>query len=218
MHRRPEHLRECDLAHGAARSRACHRFGKRRRRLRRHLCSRCPEPDRSRQHDYGFWGPARGRRLRHFCSARRDDRDQPQQVIETRDWTKAIEQESTSTSGARGGIVIVLGTPPTFGQPLDSSLWGYTEQTQVDATNAISTPIYEPGLPAVRVEHNVVRVPLDYALAIFGLGSIQHRQQPSWLRWTGSRNWDAGGADRSDPQSGHRDRNRYRLQPAQQRL
>jgi len=49
-------------------------------------------------------------------------------------------------------------------------LWGYTNATLVGATNTISTPIYEPGLPAVRVEHNVVRVPLHYALEIFGLG------------------------------------------------
>jgi hypothetical protein len=74
------------------------------------------------------------------------------------------------SSGARGGIVIILGTPPTFPQPLDSSLWGYTKASAAGATKATSTPIYEPGLPAVRVEHNVVRVPLNYALAILGLG------------------------------------------------
>ena len=74
---------------------------------------------------------------------------------------------------ARGGIVILFGTPPTFAQTLDSSLWGYSDMKQVDATNAISTPIYEPGLPAVRVEHNVVRVPLSNALEIFGLGPFE---------------------------------------------
>lgn len=92
------------------------------------------------------------------------------QVLETRDWSAAITDASTDTAGVRGGIVIILGTPPTFPQPLDNSLWGYTNVSSVGATNAISTPIYEPGLPAVRIEHNVVRVPLNYALAILGLG------------------------------------------------
>lgn len=91
------------------------------------------------------------------------------QILETRDWNGAIPQ-ATVSNGARGGIVIILGTPPTFPQPLDSSLWGYTKASAAGATNATSTPIYEPGLPAVRVEHNVVRVPLNYALAILGLG------------------------------------------------
>jgi hypothetical protein len=91
------------------------------------------------------------------------------QILETRDWNGAIK-EATASTGARGGIVIILGTPPTFPQPLDSSLWGYTKASAVGTANATSAPIYEPGLPAVRVEHNVVRVPLNYALAILGIG------------------------------------------------
>ncbi len=92
------------------------------------------------------------------------------QVLETRDWTKASEGEATSSGNPRGGIVILLGTPPAFPQPLDDSLWGYTDQAQAGAINTLSTPIFEPGLPAVRVEHNVVRVPLYYALEVIGLG------------------------------------------------
>ena len=92
------------------------------------------------------------------------------QVLETRDWSEAAESKGTSSAGVRGGIFIYFATPPAFSQPLDNSLWGYTHVDQAGATNAISTPIYEPGLPAVRVEHNVVRVPLSYALAILGLG------------------------------------------------
>ena len=90
------------------------------------------------------------------------------QVIETRDWNNATVGKGTSSGGVRGGIYILLGTPPAISQPLDSSLWGYTDVA--GAANTLSTPIYEPGLPAVRVEHNVVRVPLSYALAILGLG------------------------------------------------
>src|SRR5260370_7698970 len=93
------------------------------------------------------------------------------QILETRDWNSSIP-EATASIGARGGIVIILGTPPTFPQPVDSSLWGYTTASAVGATNATSTPIYEPGLPAVRVEHNMVRVPLNYALAILGIGTF----------------------------------------------
>ena len=90
------------------------------------------------------------------------------QVLETRDWTNAVTDAQTLTTGVRGGIVIVLGTPPAFLQPLDNSLWTYTASNLVADT--LATPSYEPGLPAVRIEHNVVRVPLAYALAILGLG------------------------------------------------
>ena len=92
------------------------------------------------------------------------------QVLETRDWTATTQGAGIPFSLSRGGIVILLGTPPSFSQPVDDSLWGYTDPALAGATNAISTPIYEPGLPAVRVEHNVVRVALSCALEIFGLG------------------------------------------------
>ncbi len=80
-------------------------------------------------------------------------------VLETRDWTGVSEQKIAGT-GARGGIVILMGTSPTFPQPPDYSLYAARS----------ATPTYEPGLPAVRVEHNVVRVPVNYTLAILGLG------------------------------------------------
>ena len=95
------------------------------------------------------------------------------QVLETRDWNKATERQAGASTGARAGIYVFFGTPPAFTQPLDSSLWGNANQTEAGATNAISTPVYQPGLPAVRVGHNVVRVPLSYALAIFGLGPFE---------------------------------------------
>jgi len=46
---------------------------------------------------------------------------------------------------------------------LDTSVWA-------PDYGAGEAPIYEPGVPAVRVEHNVVRVPVSYALEIWGLG------------------------------------------------
>jgi hypothetical protein len=91
------------------------------------------------------------------------------QVLETRDWNKASTAGQTS-SGVHGGIIILLATPPSFGQLLDSSAWGSAGPASAGNINALATPVYQPGLPAVRVEHNVVRVPLNYALAIFGIG------------------------------------------------
>ncbi len=88
------------------------------------------------------------------------------QVLETRDWNEGSEEAPASTGSLRGGIVIVLGTPPTFTQPLDNSVWIAAGAV----ANADSTPIYEPGLPAVRVEHNVVRIPMAYTLFIVGWG------------------------------------------------
>ena len=80
-------------------------------------------------------------------------------VLETRDWT-GVNESKIPGGGARGGIVILMGTAPTFPQPPNYSLY--------QARSA--TPTYEPGLPAVRVEHNVVRVPVNYTLAILGYG------------------------------------------------
>lgn len=88
------------------------------------------------------------------------------QVLETRDWTQGSEDAPASDGSLRGGIVIMLGTPPTFTQPLDQSAWVPANA----AANADSTPTYEPGLPAVRVEHNVVRIPMAYTLFIVGWG------------------------------------------------
>jgi Family of unknown function (DUF6519) len=90
-------------------------------------------------------------------------------ILETRDWSGESTEETGS--GSRGGIVILLGTPPTFKQPVDPSLW--TVANQETPASALDAPVYEPGLPAVRIEHNVVRVPLNYALAILGCGPFE---------------------------------------------
>ena len=85
-------------------------------------------------------------------------------VIETRDWASPIDDaEKVSTVLIRGGIFIQFASPPSIGQ--------FSETTAgASASLANFNPIYEPGLPAVRVEHNVVRVPLNYTLAISGSG------------------------------------------------
>ena len=92
------------------------------------------------------------------------------QVIETRDWTKAVKGPKTPALPLRGGIFVALGTPPSFPQALDSTLWVSTEESRTGENSLRLVPTYEPALPAVRVEGNVVRVPLCYALAVAGWG------------------------------------------------
>ena len=78
-------------------------------------------------------------------------------VLETRDWTATLLQAPSSPT-ARGGIVVLFATPPSFANP--ASVF----------TLAPLPPIYEPGLPALRVEHNIVRIALGEALMAFGIG------------------------------------------------
>jgi len=77
-------------------------------------------------------------------------------VRETRDWNQAASNAISSGGGMRGGIVVLLATPPTFPTAISSF--------------AADAFIYEPGLPALRIEHNIVRVPLGEALAVLGFG------------------------------------------------
>ena len=83
-------------------------------------------------------------------------------ILEERDWiegSSADEQPNT----ARGGIYIASVTPPSFPGTLTNALW-------TQNSDASTNPIYEPSLPALRLEHNVVRVPLSITLYAFGSG------------------------------------------------
>ncbi|MGA7339521.1 MAG: DUF6519 domain-containing protein [Terracidiphilus sp.] len=78
------------------------------------------------------------------------------QVIDNRDWEDASQPDQTGNpSETAGAIEIVAVTPP--------SLAG-------DLTGTSSLSIFEPGLPALRVEENVVRVPLGAAFTVRGYG------------------------------------------------
>jgi Family of unknown function (DUF6519) len=79
-------------------------------------------------------------------------------VLETRDWT--ARQDQPAAAGLRGGILMLLVTPPSF-----QAIPSFT-----GATTTGSTPAYLPNLPALRVEHNTVRVALGNALAAAGYG------------------------------------------------
>lgn len=93
------------------------------------------------------------------------------QVLETRDWVRASQMPPASAGGARGGIVVFMVTPPSFPAPLELSQW----TGRANLSGAYSAPVYEPSLPALRVHHNVVRVPLGETLAAVGLGPFSIR-------------------------------------------
>jgi hypothetical protein len=105
-------------------------------------------------------------------------------VVETRDWSLATASSQESASVLRGGILALTVTPAAFAAPnAASAQWWQpsstsslsSSDTQAAAGNlqaeaVLAPPVYEPGLPALRVEHNVVRVPLGTALLVLGFG------------------------------------------------
>ncbi|MDW5265450.1 MULTISPECIES: DUF6519 domain-containing protein [Acidobacteriaceae] len=78
------------------------------------------------------------------------------QILETRDWTQTTNDTPVNPGGIHGGIVIAIVTPPSI--------------TNATALTASSNALFEPGLPALRVEENVVRVALGQAFVALGLG------------------------------------------------
>jgi len=57
--------------------------------------------------------------------------------------------------------MIYLVEPPTLHASYSASPWGPVSTSDISASNtrgAIFSPVYEAGLPALRIEHNVVRV------------------------------------------------------------
>lgn len=90
------------------------------------------------------------------------------QVIETRDWAEADEEAVTVTNA--GGIVILYVTPPAFKAVILSMIWDSSGGTSTAATDELANPLYEPGLPALRVEENVVRIAIGYSMFAIGTG------------------------------------------------
>jgi hypothetical protein len=88
-------------------------------------------------------------------------------VLETRDWSQASASAVTSTGGSRGGIVIIMATPPSFTTTPGLSMWS----TGASLSSA-ELPSYAPSLPALRIENNTVRVPLGETLAAAGFGAF----------------------------------------------
>jgi hypothetical protein len=85
------------------------------------------------------------------------------QVLETRDWDLST-QEQIVAGGIRGGIVVAIATPPSFTS--SASLYGNAN----DLVGAYAAPSFVPGVPALRVGHNIVRVASGDALEALGFG------------------------------------------------
>ncbi|HEY2513845.1 MAG TPA: DUF6519 domain-containing protein [Polyangiaceae bacterium] len=82
------------------------------------------------------------------------------EVRETRDWSGVTNDSSSGHPQA--GVFILLATPPALDPTTGGSAFAQG--------SSILAPAYQPGLPAVRVENNVVRVALGLALEIVGFG------------------------------------------------
>jgi hypothetical protein len=91
------------------------------------------------------------------------------QVLETRDWNAVALEAAPASAAIHGGIVLALVTPPML--PDSSTAQGvYASGSAAASKNPFGGGIYEPGVPALRLEENVVRVALGYGLAAIGFG------------------------------------------------
>jgi hypothetical protein len=91
------------------------------------------------------------------------------QVIETRDWA-AADPRSATDGGPHAGILVMFVTPPALSQK-PGSAWS----SSFSQGGSLLAPLYQPGLPALRIENNVVRVALGYALEVVGFGPFSIR-------------------------------------------
>ena len=87
------------------------------------------------------------------------------QVIETRDWSLSTGTTQSDSNDLAGGIILMLVEPPSLA-PASSALWVATPDQGLPA------PLYQPNLPALRVEHNTVRIPVGQALQAVGFGAF----------------------------------------------
>src|SRR5260370_31856573 len=81
------------------------------------------------------------------------------EVNEARSWSESSNVSENRTT-PRGGVWVAMVTPPVFTSA--GSLSAYLKR------DVGSTPYYQPGMPALRVENNVVRVPLCVTLYAVG--------------------------------------------------
>jgi hypothetical protein len=98
------------------------------------------------------------------------------QIRETRDFHRA-EEPLSFYKGVRGGIILALATPTVLDGAGDSNAWDssykllYTDIDQSgDYLERPSNFVYAPGLPALRVQENTVRVAVGLALDVKGYG------------------------------------------------
>ena len=91
------------------------------------------------------------------------------QVLETRDWSAASLEAGPTSAAMHGGIVLALVTPPRL-PDTTTAQDVLTGESAASSKNIFTNMIYEPGLPALRVEENVVRIGLGQALLAIGFG------------------------------------------------
>ncbi len=78
------------------------------------------------------------------------------QIVDNRDWADASTPDQTGNpTETAGAISILMVTPPTLAS---------------DLRGLLALSIFEPGLPALRLEENLVRVSLGQALTVLGFG------------------------------------------------
>ncbi len=95
------------------------------------------------------------------------------QIRETRDWSSDSLQSFSAANNTRAGIMTYLVTPPT----LEGSAWTKSigkQNINLDEVSILGSQreaaICQPGLPALRIQENVVRVAIGLALEAFGYG------------------------------------------------
>lgn len=88
------------------------------------------------------------------------------QIVETRDWTADSNSNGSTDGGAQAGVLLMYVSPPPLDQNGDASVWA-----SMSALGGSSTlPLYQPGLPALTMHNNLVRVPIGRALEVVGIG------------------------------------------------
>jgi hypothetical protein len=88
-------------------------------------------------------------------------------ILETRDWA-TIGAAPAAISGLQAGIGIPMVSPPALSQSATASAW--TGSSSQGVATPGTPPLYQPGLPALRIDQNVVRLPLGMALDVLGYG------------------------------------------------
>jgi hypothetical protein len=81
--------------------------------------------------------------------------------------TLARGTQVAPASGVRAGILLLAVTPPNLAAAGSAAVWASYATAQ---GSALAAPVYEPGVPAVRVEHNTVQMAVGEALEIIGVG------------------------------------------------
>lgn len=95
-------------------------------------------------------------------------------IVESRDWSAAAANSAKPAEGLCAGILVLLVTPPPFAALSSASAYGSTgsglSAGSLSASTGAAAPAYQPGLPALRIEHNVVRTAFGRALEVAGYG------------------------------------------------